>query len=119
MSTKSNRPMHIIPPLAISPVVIREATAADSPALARVAQRDSSPLPAGELLVGESDGQLRAAIEVESGRAIADPFAPTAELIDLLRTRAEQIRGAHRRPLRILARTPRAETAPRTLRHAA
>jgi ketosteroid isomerase-like protein len=112
MSTKFKDSVHTFGPLAISPVVIREATEADRAALARVAERDSSAVPAGEVLVAESDGEIRAAIEVEGARAVADPFRPTAELLDLLRTRAGQIRGARRRPLRILARTPSRQPSP-------
>jgi hypothetical protein len=105
MSTKANRPLHTLPPLAMSPVVIREASDADRPALRRLAQRDSREVPAGGLLVAELDGELRAAVAVETGHAIADPFRPTAELVDLLRARAAQISAGRRRPLRILART--------------
>jgi hypothetical protein len=103
MSTKL-RALHTFP--RTSPVVIREATDADRPALALVAERDSAAAPAGEVLVAESGGEIRAAIEVDGSRAVADPFRPTAELVDLLRTRAAQIRRARHRRLRILARTP-------------
>ena len=48
------------------------------------------------------DGEIRAAVAVESGRAIADPFRPTADLVALLRARAAQIRRRRRRrPLRL------------------
>jgi hypothetical protein len=106
MSTKFTGSTHTFGSLAISPVVIREATETDRPALSRIAERDSSAIPAGEVLVAESGGEIRAAIEVDGSLAVADPFQPTAELLDLLRTRASQVRGARRRPLRILARTP-------------
>jgi hypothetical protein len=106
MSTKFKGSVHTFAPTAISPVVIREATEADRAAVARVAQRDSSAAPAGEVLVAESSGEIRAAIEVDGAVAVADPFQPSAELLDLLRARVGQIRRARRRPLRILARTP-------------
>jgi hypothetical protein len=106
MSIKFKGSVHTFAPPLISAVVIREATEGDRPALARVAQRDSSAVPAGEVLVAESGGEIRAAIEVDGEVAVADPFRPTAELLDLLRARASQIRRARRRPLRILARTP-------------
>ncbi|MGH2987708.1 MAG: hypothetical protein ACRDLO_13620 [Solirubrobacterales bacterium] len=109
MSTKSKGSIHTFGPPAISPVVIREATEADRPALTRVAERDSSAALAGEVLVAESGGEIRAAIEVDGALAVADPFQPTAELLDLLRARASQIRGARHRPLRILARTPESQ----------
>jgi hypothetical protein len=118
MSTNAHRPTHTFPPLTISPVVIRAAADADRPALARLAQRDSSSVPTGTLLVAERDGELRAAVEVASGRAIADPFEPTAELVSLLRARAAQVRGSERRPLRLIARTP-AHPRPALVRRAA
>jgi hypothetical protein len=106
MSTTLDKSVHTFGPMTISPVVIREATEADRAALARLAERDSSTVPAGQVLVAESGGEIRAAIEVEGDIAVADPFRPTAELLDLLRARASQIRRARHRPLRILARTP-------------
>jgi hypothetical protein len=106
MSTKFKDSFHTFTAPVTAAVVIREATEADRTALARVAERDSSAVPAGEVLVAESGGEIRAAIEVDGEVAVGDPFRPTADLLDLLRTRAGQIRRARRRPLRILASTP-------------
>lgn len=66
----------------------------DAAGLRRVAERDCAPVPPGRVLGAEADGVLVAAIEVDTGRVVADPFAPTADLVDLLRRRAEQIRKA-------------------------
>jgi hypothetical protein len=71
-----------------STIAIRTATAADGQALVRLAALDSAPVPAGPVLLAEVDGQPRAALDVPSGRAVADPFARTAELVELLRVRA-------------------------------
>jgi hypothetical protein len=73
---------------------IREATAADQRALSVLAQLDSRPRPHGRALVAEVDGRIEAALAIESGRAIADPFERTAELVSLLETRAAQLRAA-------------------------
>ena len=76
-------------PLTLAPtVVIRAARGSDGPALERLATLDSQRLPAGPMLVAESDGEIRAAYSVDEGRAIADPFVPTAGLVDLLKTRS-------------------------------
>ncbi|HSD78000.1 MAG TPA: hypothetical protein VLA98_11360 [Solirubrobacteraceae bacterium] len=76
-------------------VVIRLASAADAPALERLARLDSAPRPLrGAILVAESGGELRAARALDDGRAIADPFHPTAGLVALLETRAALLRGA-------------------------
>jgi hypothetical protein len=76
---------------------------ADREAIARVAGRDSASVPAGELLGAELDGTLVAALALGGGEVVADPFTPTAEVLLLLRRRAELLRGAakpHGRRLR-------------------
>jgi hypothetical protein len=66
-------------------VTIRAAGAADREALRRLAERDSAR-PIGEpVLVAQVDGELRAAVSARTGDAVADPFYPTAELVDMLR----------------------------------
>jgi len=75
-------------------VVIRMAVAADADALRRLAALDSAHPLTGQILVGEADGALRAAYSLGESRAIADPFLPTAGLVELLRTRAQMLRGA-------------------------
>ena len=92
-------------------MTIRRATYGDRHALIRLAQRDSARVPDGPLVIGEVGGVVRAAVAVAGGAAIADPFHRTAELVALLRERAEQIRDARlgdgrRRPMRLVARTP-------------
>jgi len=83
-------------------LTIRPAIPADSAGLARLAQRDSSSVPSGRLLVAETGGTIRAALAPDTGRTIADPFFPTLELVELLRTHAA--RPSQRRPrLRIVA----------------
>jgi len=78
----------------IDGVTIRRSRAADREALQRLAQLDSRRLAGGELLVAEVDGELRAALPLEGGQPIADPFRPTALLVSLLGLRAGQIRDA-------------------------
>jgi hypothetical protein len=80
-------------------VLIRAARGSDGTALHRLAALDSSHVPEGELLVAESDGALVAAIEVETGSAIADPFRPTSDVVALLELRAGRRDGARRRGL--------------------
>ena len=70
---------------------IRRAEVTDRPALARLAALDSHPLPHGDLLVAEIGGEIVAAQPVAGGRAVADPFRRTAELVALLRLRAAQV----------------------------
>jgi hypothetical protein len=79
-------------------VTIRAAHALDRPALRRVAQRDSRPVPEGELLVAEVDGELQAAIALATGEVIADPFRRTVELVRMLALRRSLLRGESRQP---------------------
>jgi hypothetical protein len=90
-------------------VVIRRAGVADAPALVRLGALDGDR-HAGELLadavsahavlVAEVDGTLEAALAVDGGLSIADPFRPSALHADLLALRARQLGRAaprHRR----------------------
>jgi hypothetical protein len=74
-------------------ISIRPFADADAQPVRALAQRDSSIVPAGMLLVAELDGEVRAALSLDTGEVVADPFAPSAALVDLLRTRARQLTG--------------------------
>jgi hypothetical protein len=75
-------------------LVIRSASVADRGALQRLAMLDSAPQPHGPMLVAERDGLLVAAVPLGSGRAIADPFVPSADIVGLLEYRRAQLRPA-------------------------
>jgi hypothetical protein len=75
-------------------VTVRRSTSADRGALARLAALDSASPPRGPALVAEADSRMLAALPLGSGRPIADPFEPTAELIALLELRRGQIGAA-------------------------
>src|SRR3954464_9895402 len=66
-------------------VVLRRAQRQDDVALDRLAALDGVRRPAGELLLAGVAGATLAAAPVDGGRAIADPFRPTSDLVDLLR----------------------------------
>jgi hypothetical protein len=94
-----------VTPLTTAPnVLIRAARGSDGSALGRLAALDSAPVPAGELLVAESDGTIVAAFDAESGAAIADPFRRTAPTVELMRLRAEQLPREGARPRGLLGR---------------
>jgi len=83
-------------------VVIRAATPADSAALVRLGALDGNR-SAGQLLadaaadhavlVAEVDGSVEAALALDGGLAIADPFRATALDLQLLSIRARQLGG--------------------------
>jgi hypothetical protein len=80
-------------------LTIRRADLADLAALDRLAALDSAPAPNGDTLVAEVAGELWAALEVHSGRAIADPFRRSGELVELLRLHARSARRTERRSI--------------------
>jgi len=88
-------------------ILLRRAVPQDGRTLKRLARLDSAHVPEGELLVAEVDGRIAAAVALDGGRAIADPFRPTAELVELLRMRAKLLDGGGARVARLRARLPR------------
>ena len=85
---------------------------ADRRALTRLAELDSGVRLTGRVLGLEVAGTVLAAIEVATGRVVADPFSRTKELLGLLELRAAQLRerrGDHkrRRGERLLGRRSR------------
>lgn len=75
-------------------ILLRPAYADDERSLYRLAALDSTPAaPAPPLLVAEVEGELKAALSLSDGGAIADPFYPSAELVALLRAHADQAGG--------------------------
>lgn len=72
-------------------VTLRHASASDVRRLRQLAELDSAQAPAGSTLVAEVDGRLRAALPLDGGAPIADPFHRSVELIELLRLRAAQL----------------------------
>jgi hypothetical protein len=72
----------------MQPITLRPASPADAAGLARVAERDSAPLPPGPHLVAVRDGRIDAAISLATGALVADPFRHTEDLCELLRVHA-------------------------------
>ena len=99
------------------PVVLRPARSHDDAALRDLAAVDSTRLGPGPHLVAEVAGELRAAVSMSDGRAVADPFHPTAVHVALLRAQVAALSPAHsvrrRRPRRRLGlfRGPRVAAA--------
>ena len=81
-----------------SPLVLRPATSADTANLERLAALDSARPLDGEVLLAAAGGEVRAALSLETGRVVADPFWPSGELVELLRAAAGE------RPRRLVRR---------------
>ena len=107
---------HATLPVALAPresLVLRRSASWDADALTRLAQLDGAPRPAGAMLVAELDEEIVAAVPFDGGRAIADPFRPTAAIVELLHARTRLLADAApaRRLRRFRPRTPRLRIA--------
>jgi hypothetical protein len=84
-------------PLIAPTITIRPAYADDELAVTRLAALDSAELPAEPLLLAEADGELRVVLSLSDGSVIADPFAPTTQLVALVRRHAAAVDPGMRR----------------------
>jgi len=73
-------------------LTLRLATSADRPALVQLAELDQASRPPEPVLLGVVMQRPIAALSLSDGSVVADPFSPTAELVELLRLRARQLR---------------------------
>ena len=72
-------------------ITIRQATSADAFALRRLAALDDARALRGDVLLAEHAGDVRAALSLENGRSIANPFAPTAALVEMLHMHSRSV----------------------------
>jgi hypothetical protein len=63
--------------------------------ISRLAGLHEAPAPSGEVLLGLVDGTPVAALSLTDGSVVADPFARSGEVVELLRLRADRL-GAPR-----------------------
>ena len=78
--------------------VIRQATVDDQQALQELAELDSKRPLNGPVLIGEIGGRPAAAVSLEGGRVIADPFELTVHLRQVLRMRVAALHAHTRTP---------------------
>jgi hypothetical protein len=71
--------------LASPHITIRPAYPDDEWALWQLAELDSGPIPPEPLVLVEIDGHLAVAVSRSDLTAIADPFVPTAHIVELVR----------------------------------
>jgi hypothetical protein len=72
------------------PITITHSSEADSQELWRLAALDDRRAPVGPALLAYVDGELRAAVGIVDGRAVADPFHRTAEIVGILKFQARK-----------------------------
>jgi hypothetical protein len=74
-------------------IVIRHAEDCDRAALRRLAALDGIDFVPGNWLVADADGRLTAALHLDDGKVIADPFTPTTAVRRVLELWAAQVTG--------------------------
>ena len=72
------------------PITIRTAHPGDASALRRLAELDTSVVPREPLIVAEVDGEIQVAVSMSDLSTIADPFVPSAHVVDLVRGHIRQ-----------------------------
>jgi hypothetical protein len=77
-------------------LTIRWATPDDAVTLGRLAELDASRPPRGVVLLAEVGDQPWAAISLDDGHLVADPFRPSGELAFTLAQRARTLQRAER-----------------------
>jgi hypothetical protein len=91
-------------------VELRPARADDAATVRRLAALDDAPELAGPVLLALVNGEAVAALAVDGGRTVANPFVPTAHAVSLLRLRAAHLSNASPRRWRRI-RLPRLRLA--------
>jgi hypothetical protein len=89
-----------------APLTIRHAGAGDLPALADLAALDARRIPSGELFVAEVEGRLLAAVSIDTGAVVSDPFEDTASMVKLLRLQASAAGTPAPRPIAVAEGEP-------------
>jgi hypothetical protein len=68
----------------MNPITIRKSTDSDASDLRRLAELDSTRPLSGPALLAEHRGHPVAAVGLSDRRSIADPFLPTANVVEML-----------------------------------
>jgi hypothetical protein len=79
-------------------VAVRLAHAEDEEAIRRIAALDGKKAPEGRILVAEADHEVIAALAINGGHAVADPFRWTSDVVALMEMRAEQLAATDQVP---------------------
>ena len=74
-------------------ITIRPMRDEDAAAVELLAELEARPVPPGPLLLAEVEGTIEAAVDLEGGETIANPFARSGEAVSLLELRAGQLGG--------------------------
>src|SRR5437762_2218563 len=83
--------------LSYAAVSLRLCSVNDDAAFERLAALEGRPVPTGRFVLAEVDGEIVAALPLNGGAPLADPFRQTTHLLPLLRLRAAQLEPSQSR----------------------
>jgi hypothetical protein len=76
-----------------SRLIIRTPEQDERGSVERLALLDDRRTPEGELLVAEVDGELWAAVAIQTGDGVSDPFRPSDPVLSVLKATAAGLRA--------------------------
>jgi hypothetical protein len=79
------------------PATVRLARPDEAGTLRRLAELDDAPELVGAILVATIDADVVAALSLDDGRVVANPFVLTSDAVELLRRSATALTGRRRR----------------------
>jgi hypothetical protein len=95
MRREQARRAHFAPPSAPVPadptIALRLCRVGDDPVLAQLAALEQRPVPEGRVVIAELNGRIVAALPLDGGPVLRDPFVHTAHLQRLLELRVAQL----------------------------
>jgi hypothetical protein len=74
-------------------LTLRLALAEDAPALHTLAELDEEPELSSQVLLALLDGEAVAALSLDDGRVVSNPFVATSDAVTMLRHRAGHLVG--------------------------
>jgi hypothetical protein len=93
-------PAHAVPAQAVPEraptIALRLAQPDESYRVERLAALDDAPSLEGSVLLALRDGEAIAALSLQDGRVVANPFVPTADAVEILRARENHLLSARR-----------------------
>jgi hypothetical protein len=87
-------------------VTVRVARPVDADAVLRLSQLEGRHMPGHPILIADVGGSVLAALSLNDGASVADPFRPTGHLTELLELRARHLRSTARGRSGLWRRSP-------------
>ncbi len=93
----NNAPSPCVPATPKQTIALRVAGIDETALVQHIAALDDAPVLEGQVLLAIADGEAVAALSLQDGRVVANPFICTADAVALLRLREQHLRGTRSR----------------------